>query len=562
MTKKEDLQPEATVGHPGPPADHMPNRVDDVTGVQEGPYQARHSADRSVQPVERVEHKRENQAYVPDRKEKLDRYHERQLAGIRTLVSISRLTSQETSPVDNGAEECANKSLADVRSLLVIPASSSATTGAFIALPSSDNNQRFRIAAIFKDPAIRGAIALMLSASAAGVLAFVFWAYTDRHHSAAVVGSISAEISSITFLAGVGSLNLINIFARFLPIAGWKARRFVVVSYGAASVAGLLAATIFLLTPFAKGLVIPGTAGMLAFTICVVLNSIFNIQDGGLIGFGRFAWVPVENVSVALLRLGLLPATAMFLSTDASVLVSWALPMVAAVVAVNLYSIGILAARKKKEQPSLPKFGELGRLVGIGSVTNTVNVAVSSFLPALVTLRLGSSEGGYFYVPWTITTMVALLLNNVTTSMVREVVANPEKSKNAIRRSVTLVSIMAILVMTVCLLLPQFILAPLGTKYIVHGTELLHWVGLAIPATAVIVLFWSVCLVHKRPWPSFAVNLVSSIAVVGGVMTLRAGSDISRVGVVYCSVQWAAALVVSVPTFLALRAMARDEESS
>ena len=149
-----------------------------------------------------------------------------------------------------------------------------------------------RVVSLFKDPALRGAFALMFSAVAAGGLGFVFWAFTAHHLDASAVGSVSAEVSSITFLATVGGLNLITIFARFLPVAGWHSRRLILTSYGAAALAGLLAATVFLLTPMATGLVLGGELGRFAFAVCVVLTSVFSIQDGGLIGFGRFGWVP------------------------------------------------------------------------------------------------------------------------------------------------------------------------------------------------------------------------------------------------------------------------------
>src|SRR5580658_2728483 len=185
-----------------------------------------------------------------------------------------------------------------------------------------------------KDPALRGAVALMISAVGSGSLGLVFWSVAAHHQDASAVGSVSAEVSSITFLAGVGSLNLINVFARFLPEAGWHARRLILISYAGAALTGLVAATIFLLTPIATGLVLGGRPGRVAFASCVVLNSIFCIQDGGLVGFGRATWVPVENILVALARLALLPVTAIFLSASIGVLWSWALPMVMAVIVV------------------------------------------------------------------------------------------------------------------------------------------------------------------------------------------------------------------------------------
>ena len=414
---------------------------------------------------------------------------------------------------------------------------------------------------LLKDPALRGAAALMFSAVVSGGLAFVFWSLTAHRQHASGLGSVAAEVSAIMFLASVGSLNLISVFARFLPEAGWSARRLILASYGGAAAAGLLATVIFFLTPMAARLIIGGGPGRLAFAVCVVLNSVFMIQDGGLVGFGRYNWVPVENVLVAVARLLMLPLTAMFMSERIGVLWSWALPMAIAVLAVNVVIIGPLAGGQRNQRPRLPTAGEMGRFVAIESVTTAVAAAVSAFLPALVTQRLGSTQGGYFYVPWMIATMVSLPLMSILISMVREAVARPEKADATVRRSLGIVLLVVVVAMAACLLLPNLVLAPLGSSFVSHGAALLRWIGLSVPAVAVNLTYWSTCLVRRRPWPVLAVNLATSSAIVGGVMTLGPGSDISRVGLIYCIAQWAVAVVVSLPTITALRVVRQRQES-
>ena len=448
--------------------------------------------------------------------------------------------------------------LAGLRTLSSLASPTAADT---VVAPPSLAAQLTRVLSLLKDPALRGALALMLSALLAGGLGFAFWSLSAHHQNASAFGSVAAEVSAITFLASVGSLNLINVFARFMPEAGWYARRLILTSYGGAALTGLLVTVIFLSTPMAKRLILGGASGRLAFAVFVVLNSIFMIQDGGLVGFGRPGWVPVENVLVASARLGLLPVAAVFLSTPIGVLWSWALPMAAAVLVVNILIIGRLAGPHARHPPRLPAFGELGRFVAIESVTTAVSASVSAFLPALVTERLGTSEGGYFYVPWVIVTMVSLLLSSTLISMVREVVAGPEKASFTIRRSVGLILLVVIAAMITCIFLPGLLLAPLGSAFAAHGMPLLRWVGLALPATAINLLFWSTCLVRRRPWPVFAINIATSGAIVGGVMLLSRTADIGRVGIIYFIVQWVIAAVVFFPTITALRVVGQFQES-
>jgi len=492
---------------------------------RESSYRPRHAAVRSIQPAHA---KRGHEFRIAGQDSELtdESTRESQLVGLSALLSLSR-------PVPAGSPVPAT----------VVP------------------GLRPRALALLKDRALQGALALMVSAVAAGGLGFIFWALTAHHETASAVGSVSAEVSSITFLASASSLNLINIFARFLPLAGWRARRLILTSYGGAALVGLLAAVAFLLTPLAKGLVLGGGLGRIAFAVCVVINSVFMIQDGGLIGFGRFGWVPIENILVASARLALLPISAMFLTAPLAVLWSWGLPMAAAVLIVNVLIVGPLAGRQAKQRPSLPTYGELGRLVAVDSVTTAIYAAMSAFLPALVTHRLGASQGGYFYVPWIITTMISSLLFSILLSMVRESVANPEKVKITIPRSMGLTLVVVLVVMTACLGFSGLVLAPLGHDFAIHGSSLLRWTGLAVPATAIDILYMATCLVRRRPWPVFAVNLTASSAIVGGVLLLRPGVDIDHVSIIYCIVQWVIAVVVCWPTIAALRVIRHGQES-
>ena len=420
-----------------------------------------------------------------------DALQKRQLEGINALLSLANAT-------------------ASTQGLPAVPLAPR-------AYPRVTTSRR-RLLAISKDRALRGAVALIFSAVISGALGFVFWAFAAHYQKASALGSVSAEVSAITFLASMGSLNLINVFARFLPEAGWHARRMVLVSYSGVVLTGLVISIIFLLTPLASGLILGGEAGRLSFVACVVLTSIFLVQDGGLLGFGRPGWVPVENVLVAVARLMLLPLAFMLMGTRIGVLWSWALPMTVAVLVVNALIIGRLAGRQAGQRPRLPPFGELGRFVAIESVTTAVAAATSAFLPALVTRRLGASQGGYFYVPWIITTMAALLVTSILISMVREAVANPESASLTIRRSLGLVLAAIIVGIIGCLFLSRLVLAPLGSEYVIYGAPLLRWTGFALPAMAINYLYWSTCLVRRRPWPVFALNLAMSVGDTGGIM--------------------------------------------
>jgi hypothetical protein len=183
------------------------------------------------------------------------------------------------------------------------------------------------------------------------------------------------------------------------------------------------------------------------------------------------------------------------------------------------------------------------------------------FLPALVTRRLGAVDGGYFYIPWTITVLATGLLATVLVSMVREVVASPDRASANIRRSLGIVVVVVAGGLLSCVFGARLALSSLGSAYAAHGAELLRWSGLALPATAVIALYWATCLVRRRPWPVFAVNLATSAGIIVGVISIKPGAGIASVGEIYCAVQWIVAAAVALPTIRALRVLQRWEHA-
>ena len=120
---------------------------------------------------------------------------------------------------------------------------------------------------------------------------------------------------------------------------------------------------------------------------------------------------------------------------------------------------------------------------------------------------------------------------------------------------------MVIAATTICSFLSGLALAPLGPAFAAYGAPLLRWVGLAVPATAVNLLFWATCLVRRRPWPVFALNLTTSGAIIGGVMLLGSvrRHQSRRNHLLHCAM--AHCRVVSFPTIMALRVIRQRQES-
>jgi len=395
---------------------------------------------------------------------------------------------------------------------------------------------------------------LMSSAVGSGLLTFLFWTVIGRREGPAIVGRASAEVSTVTFLASISSLNLINVFARFLPEAGSYSRRFILTGYTASSILAAAVGTVFLLTPWSDRLVVGGAFGRAFFLLMVVAMAIFLIEDGGLIGLGQARFVPVENISVAGGRLVLIAVLFLSASGATTVVIGWALPTVAAVVVVNCVVLLRWSRLEAAREPRLPTRSQLFSFVAIESVTTAVSSSVTQFLPAIVSQTMGEEAAGYFYIPWLVSNSATLLIMAVLISMVRESVAAPAHSVSTVKRSLVLVAGLVLFGSVACIFGGGLFLNLLGSTFAEGAGSLFVWIGLSLPATAIGLTYWSLCLTARKPWPVLAMNLTGTAGIIGGVILLGPG-PVDRVGILYCCVQWAIAIAVLIPTYRSLRTL-------
>ncbi len=402
--------------------------------------------------------------------------------------------------------------------------------------------------------AATSSFALIASAIGTAATTYLFWVVVARRDGADAVGAASAQIATITFLGGAASLNLTDVLARFLPVAGERTGRLIRRSYLAAGCAAALAAVAFLATPW--GSAASAGIGVAGFVALVVLSALFLIQDGGLIGLGKAAWVPIENVTMGVARLALLPLCALLLATSGYAVLAWGLAMGAAVVALNAIVLGRLAPRARGHA-RLPEPRNLRRFVAVESVTSAVATTVTTFLPAVVTFSMGTRLGGFFYVPWMVIAIGTLLLSNVLIAAVRESVAEPAAAPSVLRGQLRLGVVMVTAGTAGCALLPGVPLALLGGDFAHEAGGLLRWLGLALPGSAVLLLFWALCLILQRPWPVLWVNVAVAGCTVGAVVTYGEALGLTGVGAVHFAVQTLVALAVLPVTVRWLRPMLR-----
>ncbi|WP_412741895.1 hypothetical protein [Krasilnikovia sp. MM14-A1004] len=396
-------------------------------------------------------------------------------------------------------------------------------------------------------------IALMFSTAATAASSLLFWVVAARSYSTSSVGLGSAEINAFTMLAAFAQLNLLATFLRFLAGSGNRAVRFLATGYGAIVVAALLFGGGYLALGFSSGFLAGAPAReYVVFLLAVPVFAVFVVQDGVLTAFAKAPWVPVENLSVAVVRLALLGLLVPVLISGESqsrtgIIAAWAIPTLLAVAVVNtavFRRLGPAHVRRTPHASSLPPRRELLAYVAGQYLSNSMANVITYVPPLLVLHLLGPEAAAYVNVPWLIVVSTQTLLWNIGMSFVAEVTRSPERLRVHIRSTLRLGGLVA-LGWTVALLAGAPLLLGLqGADFAAEGTGLLRLLALSFPCTAVVIMYMLIASLERRVRRLVVVNAIGAIALLGGVEWLAADRGIIAVGWVYLIVQAGLALAL------------------
>jgi O-antigen/teichoic acid export membrane protein len=367
---------------------------------------------------------------------------------------------------------------------------------------------------------VRNAAALMTSTVTSGVLTFGFWVVAARWFPADTVGRVSAMAASMALLAALAQLNLVSLYARFLPRAGDRTRRLVLSGYGASAVMSIVLTAGFFLLGLSTGLVGGDPLTRLLFTSAVIASAIFFIQGSVLTALGRAMWVPAVNGLTAAVRLAMLPLLAGAGTAAAgAVLSAWAVPVVISTLAVTWWVVARGAPAHARSHAAAPPTGRR-EVLGFASaeyVNGMITNAVAFLPPVLVAAALGPVQGAYFYLPWLVGVSVVTLLWNVVTSFVVEASRDGTQARAHLNRMIGLVLAVVVPGGLVLTFAATPLLGLLGPDYAAHGATPLRLIGLSLPFAAIVLLYSAFSAMEKRMWRLVAVQSSGALMLFAGI---------------------------------------------
>ena len=290
-----------------------------------------------------------------------------------------------------------------------------------------------------------------------------------------------------------------------------------------------------------------GMIPSLCFIACVIAWGIFTLQDGVLTGLRSAVWVPVENGTFGIVKIVLLLAFAASMPAF-GIPISWMLPVIVSLPLVNLLIFGKLIpdhARLTGDRRP-PTMRQVGRFLA-GDYTGALCVlAVTNLVPIVVAIRVGPNMNAYFYMAWTIGSVLFLVAMNMATSLTVE---------GAFDGQTLLANCLAALRRTIRLLVPLAIatalLAPValglfGRPYATYGTPILELLAVATLPKMLTELYLGALRAQSRTKQVAVIQIARCVLVLALALALTGTMGMVGAGVAVLVSELAMAIVIFV----------------
>lgn len=393
---------------------------------------------------------------------------------------------------------------------------------------------------------MRDGASLVAGAALTSLIGVAAWVVAARLLPQTEVGHASAFVSGFLLVAGLGDLGLGAALLRWVPRAGRLRTVLLSRSYLVVLVGSLTTAGVILLLPTGREIMrsLP-QFGAAAFLVASLAWAVFQFQDSVLVSLGRARWVPFENASIGLARVGILAVAGATLGT-AGILLSWFAPAVAgvAVISVLLYRVLTRQPAPEVANPVLPDRREVFRLLAPTFTAKATGGLLNDLVPLLVVERFGPATGAVFFLVWMAGNTVDYAAISFSQSVSVRVAHEPGRTSRFFGLGCRRLGAVFVPALILAVVFAHPLLSVFGADYADEGAWLLRLVLLGCVPRLLVTLVISVGIAHARGRLVAALEGGSAVAMLGVVVLAPVGR-VDLVGVGFLGVQCVLALAAA-----------------
>jgi len=357
---------------------------------------------------------------------------------------------------------------------------------------------------ILGDLLYKNSIFIYFNTVVAALFGFLFWMFAARLYTAEAIGVASALVSMAGIIANLSGFGLQYGLIRFLPGSSNKEELFssalFISLFGVIVFCSLFIGKIDIFSPSFKFL------SDMHFALIFLLVSLFQISsylvNNGLLAMRRAEYSFAQNLSLGI-RLILLAfftfagALGIFLSIGMAYFSSFVMGIIL------LFKLKI----KIKFRLNVKALKEMVRFSLINYINDFVLIAEASILPVIALNNVGAKEAGYFYVAFSIASLLYAIPYSIFTSMFVEGSHGAPLKQNTIK-SLKL----AVLLMIPCgialFLLGDQVLSLFSKEYSENAFGILKLLTLSSFFLTINLIFLSLKRVKKDIKSIFLINLL------------------------------------------------------
>jgi O-antigen/teichoic acid export membrane protein len=393
-----------------------------------------------------------------------------------------------------------------------------------------------------RDPLRRNSLLLLATYVVIALFGFFFWRIAEGRYGTEAVGSASVLVSAVLLLHSLARLGLDIGLIRFLPDEtdrpGMINTSFTIV--------GLVSAVLALAFVLGVRIWAPALAFVRANAWYAVLFILFTVMTGfvGLLRQGVFVAYRRAQASLAIevvagLRLPLLFAS---LSVGAfGIFVSWGLAGLAALVAGIVLVLSI--QRNYRPVPTIRRkvVSKMLRFSLGNYAAETFRELPGFVLPIIVvgvfTARMdvetGREMGAYFYIAWTVASVVMMISYATGSSLLAEGSLDPERLGANTVRAMRFMLLLLVPAIALVFLLGDRVLAWFGTDYSKEAFPLLRVLSVSGIPLAINTIYVTQKRIQRKMWPVICIYAFVAVCTVGVGYALMERMDLLGIGVAW-----------------------------
>ncbi len=365
------------------------------------------------------------------------------------------------------------------------------------------------------DVLFRNSLCLMLATAVMAGFGFFFWLINARLYGAADIGVATTLIAIMNLIATLSLAGFDMAFVRFLPTSETRNQKlntgFLVVSVTALLLASGFIALVHLISP-SLTFVRQSPLYSAAFVLFAILMALNIITDSVFLAYRKAEYTLAINTIFSFAKMMFplffvsLGATGIYLAAALAQVIGFTLSMAALI-------------RHMGYRPQLRLDGRVIKLVAKYCAGNyfagAFNLIPVTYLPILITNRLGPASSAYFYVVMMIGNMLYTVAWATTRSLFAEGSHDQTELKRHIRKAIGIMAPALAAAAAFLLLFGEWLLRMFGKNYGTGGIRFLDLITLACVPVAIVSFYTALFRISKNLKALVITNVVYAAALIG-----------------------------------------------